>query len=89
MEEEKNIKILFVDCKDARAICDKAQYDEANIWELFKLQFHNAFCKRCSKHTVNNSRLTSLCSKAHLKRLDNDAKEKIRKLMELELNKSK
>lgn len=89
MEKEKNIKTLFVDCEDARTICDKAQYKEANYWEIFKLQFHNAFCKKCSKHTVSNTKLSSLCSEANLKRLDKNAKEKIRKTIILELNKSK
>ncbi|XLS30161.1 hypothetical protein ACJD0Z_04875 [Flavobacteriaceae bacterium M23B6Z8] len=88
MEEQKNIKTLFVDCKEARTICNKAQYKEANFWEICKLQFHNAFCKECSSHTVSNTKLTSLCSEANLKRLDKDAKEQIRKTIELELNKS-
>jgi hypothetical protein len=88
MEEKNNVKTWFVDCKDARLICDKAQYKEANLWEIFKLQFHNTFCKKCSNHTVDNTKLTSLCSGANLKRMDKKAKEKIKKLVELELKKS-
>lgn len=89
MEEEKVIKTLFVDCNDARLICNKAQYKDANLWEIFKLQFHNAFCPKCRKHTANNNKLSSLCAGANLKRMDKDAKEDIKKLIELELKKSK
>lgn len=87
MENEKIIKTLFVDCKDARLICDKAQYKEATVWEIFKLQFHNLFCKYCSKHTAKNTKLTSLCSGADLNRMDKDTKEKMKNLIDLELKK--
>ncbi|TRZ44261.1 hypothetical protein [Robertkochia solimangrovi] len=61
---------LFIDCKEAVRICDKAQYDEAGLWEKFKLRLHHAYCSSCRKHSVKNGELTKLCDKANLKCMD-------------------
>uniref|UniRef100_UPI0030EC70A6 hypothetical protein n=1 Tax=Ascidiimonas aurantiaca TaxID=1685432 RepID=UPI0030EC70A6 len=89
MEEQKTIKTLFVDCNDARDICNRAQYKEASSWDIFKLRFHNLFCKICNAHSIKNAKLTSLCSSANLKTMDKQMKTDMKKNLETALKNTK
>ena len=53
----KNLKIT---CDEATTICDKNQYGEASIKELFKLNLHFLRCRICARYTKQNSSLTRL-----------------------------
>lgn len=68
--------------EEALHICDKAQYNEASKWEVFKLKFHTFFCKTCAKHSKKNTVLSGLCSNLHA--LDESTKEAMKKALEKE-----
>jgi hypothetical protein len=56
-------------CEKVAIICNKAQYHEATLLEKLQLKFHVLMCKRCSKYTKKNSKLSTLCDKANLQAL--------------------
>ncbi|MDR6301958.1 hypothetical protein [Mesonia maritima] len=62
-------------CEKAGCICDKAQYNEAQLWEKLMLRFHLLICSRCRKYTEKNKKLTSLLKNADLYSL-NEQEEK-------------
>lgn len=63
----KNRKIFFIKCSESSECCDKAQYDEASVFEKIKIQLHNFFCKPCSDYTAKNVKLTKIIKKADIK----------------------
>jgi len=69
---------MIISCNKAMKICDKAQYNEASLWELMILRVHKFICKACSKHTQKNTKLTKLCSKANLTILSEEEKNAIK-----------
>jgi hypothetical protein len=75
----------FTSCKKAAEICNKAQYEEATKWEIFRMKFHHLFCKFCAKHSKDNTALTDLCSKADLKALTDSEKTKMKEVIDKQL----
>lgn len=65
-------------CKDVEIICTKIQYNEATLLDKIKIRIHVLFCKTCQKFSKKNTELTSLCSKANIKTLPNEDKEKMK-----------
>lgn len=51
---------IFGACDKATLTCDKAQYNEASLWEKIKLNIHLLYCKVCRKYSANNVKLTKL-----------------------------
>jgi predicted metal-binding protein len=45
----------MITCEKAAQICDKAQYNEATLFEKLKLNLHLFICKACTKHAKKNS----------------------------------
>jgi len=74
---------MKINCKEALHICDKAQYEEASKWEVIKLKFHTFFCKTCSKHSKQNTMLSSLCANLHA--LEEKDKESMKEALKKEL----
>lgn len=55
------IKFLNISCKQANAICNKAQYGEATFLEKIQLNYHILICKICALYTKQNQQLTKIC----------------------------
>ena len=71
--------------EEALHICDKAQYDEASIWENIKLKIHLFFCKTCAKHSKRNTQLTRFCSQSNLHSLLDTEKERMKEELKKEM----
>ena len=69
---------MMISCEKAVKICNKAQYKEASFWDLILLRIHKFICKTCQKHSVRNSKLTSLCDEAKLVALTEDEKSEMK-----------
>jgi len=54
------LKFLTISCKKATEICDKAQYNEASLFEKIQLNFHLASCKKCATYSSQNNMLTRM-----------------------------
>ncbi|APQ19329.1 hypothetical protein A9200_03050 [Maribacter hydrothermalis] len=70
----------MMSCEKAATICNKVQYKEASGWEKIKLRFHLILCKTCTKHSVKNKKLTTLCDQARLAVLSEDDKKKMKEI---------
>jgi predicted anti-sigma-YlaC factor YlaD len=66
---------FFVSCDKAAHTCDKAQYNEASLWEKIKLNIHLVYCKACRKYSSNNGKLTRLVNKPEVECLKHSEKE--------------
>ncbi|WP_187269381.1 hypothetical protein [Algibacter pacificus] len=73
---------IFIPCDEANHICDKSQYNEANIWEKLKLTLHLAICKACRRYSKNNGKLTKSIKKSHVDCLTPECKEIMKKELE-------
>ena len=51
---------FFINCDEATTICDKSQYDEASLYDKFRLSFHLALCKYCRQYTKQNHLMTGI-----------------------------
>lgn len=69
----------------AAIICNKAQYNEASLWERIQLRFYLIFFKECGEYTKKNTQLSSLCEKATLQALSASEKEEMKKNLEKKL----
>jgi hypothetical protein len=77
---------LFMSCDKAADTCDKSQYNEASLWQKFKLTIHLLYCKTCRKYSANNSKLTELVNKPEVDCLKNCEKEKLETNFKKELD---
>lgn len=77
-------RTLFIACEEANHNCDKAQYNEATIWEKVKLNFHLIYCKACRGYSKNNAKLTKLVKDTEIDCLKPKEKEKIKSCFEKE-----
>jgi len=57
---------LFITCKEAHRICDKAQYGDATPWERIKLAIRLSWCGVSQAYTKKNNTLTKAIDKANL-----------------------
>lgn len=84
---------FMINCDEATTICDKNQYGEATLWEKIRLSFHLITCKLCKKYTKQNSLMSQLFGK-HLtpcegtEKLSSEAKEKLKKNLQKEIENS-
>ncbi len=77
----------MISCEKATKICNKAQYNEATLWERLLLVWHTIVCKVCAQFSKDNKKLTSLCNEAKLQALPAEKKQQIREKVEHELSK--
>ncbi|WP_194766138.1 hypothetical protein [Tamlana sp. I1] len=80
---------VFMPCNEAGHICDKAQYEEATLWDKIKLKMHVLYCKGCRKHTKINTKLTEIIKVSNVECLDKKCKEAMKKTLEQALNENK
>jgi hypothetical protein len=81
----KNRKIFFIECSESVKYCDKAQYDEASMFEKIKIHIHNFFCKLCRDYTSKNVKLTRTIKKANLKTCSEAEKKSWKKKINQEI----
>jgi len=72
-------KFLFISCEEAQHICDKAQYDEASLWEKIKLNIRLSWCHVTKAYYKRNVKLTNAVKSSKTECLD----PKARNAMEL------
>ncbi len=77
-------KFFFIDCSEAAACCNKAQYEEANNFEKARLMLHLLFCKTCRKFSTKNSKLTGLLKKSKIETCPEDTKHQWREQIKKE-----
>ncbi len=73
---------MKINCEEAGHICTRAQYKEATIWEIIKLNFHTLTCKVCAKYSRKNGTFTKLCDKADLQVLSEEDKKRLKEVLE-------
>ncbi|WP_340156549.1 hypothetical protein [uncultured Winogradskyella sp.] len=78
---------LFINCDEAKHICDKAQYGEASSWERVKLTIRLAYCRVTQSYSSKNSKLTESIEKAEVKCLKAEERKKIENQFKAELAK--
>ncbi|WP_405573040.1 hypothetical protein [Winogradskyella sp. Asnod2-B02-A] len=78
---------LFINCDEAKHICDKAQYGEASSWERVKLTIRLAYCRVTQNYSSKNSKLTESIEKAEVKCLKAEERKKIENQFKEELAK--
>lgn len=67
---------LFINCEEAKEICDKAQYGEATFWESVKLTIRLSWCKVSKSYSKKNKQLTNVIKTSEvdcLKQTERDA----------------
>jgi len=71
--EAKKSKV-FIDCDEAKYICDKSQYNESSWWERFRLNLRFIYCNITRSYVKRNQKLSELvnnkkvdCMKANVK----------------------
>jgi len=81
---------FLMPCTEAHIVCDKAQYNEASLWEKVKMAMHLAMCKICRQYTKNNVKLTKLINdnrNENFQRLDDQSKIQLKATFNKELTK--
>lgn len=79
---------MFISCNEANHSCDKSQYNEATLWEKFKLNIHLIYCRICRKYSKNNSKLTQVINNSELEYLKTSEKDALKRNFEEELSKN-
>lgn len=81
-----NNKIL-ISCDEANHSCDKSQYNEASLWDKFKLNIHLIYCRACRRYTRNNKQLSKIVNKSDVDCMDLKTKQEMKDCFEAELKK--
>jgi hypothetical protein len=83
MEKEK--KLFFINCDDAKYICDKSQYNESSFWDRFRLSVKYLFCNITRSYVKRNRQLSSLFQNNNVDCMCSEAKGKLRTNFDKEL----
>ena len=78
---------LFISCDEAKHICDKAQYQEASLWEKIELNIRYTWCRFTRAYVKKNKQLTTAVHKSRIHCLQNNEREVLKKEFEKELTK--
>lgn len=82
-EKDKKEPSRLPECKEVNFFCDKAQYNEAELWEKAKVRVHLSECPLCREYSEKNRRLSKLIEKAALKTLTQQERDCLKqKLLE-------
>ncbi len=57
---KKENQLFFINCDDAKHICDKSQYNESSLWERLRLGMRYLFCNITRSYVKKNKKLSSL-----------------------------
>jgi hypothetical protein len=55
-----NKKMFFINCDQAKHICDKSQYRESSWWDRLRLNFRYAYCNITRSYVKRNKKLSKL-----------------------------
>ncbi|WP_430411957.1 hypothetical protein [Kordia sp.] len=78
---------FFISCEEAKHICDKTQYGEANFWEKVKLNVRLSWCRITRAYSGNNSKLTKLIKESKIEVIENDKKTEMQRKLQEEMSK--
>lgn len=78
---------LFISCEEAQHICDKAQYDEAGVWEKIKLNIRLSWCRVTRAYYKRNTKLTNVVKSSNTNCLDPKERENMALKFKEELSK--
>lgn len=84
MKREK--KIFFINCDDAKQICDKSQYNESSFWDRFRLNVKSLFCNVTRSYVKKNRQLSNLFQNNDVHCMCNKTKGKLKAKFHNELN---
>lgn len=83
MEVKK--RTLFINCDEAKLICDKSQYNESTWWERLRLNLRYAYCHITRSYVKQNKKLTTLFTHENVRCMDNKTKTILKHKFEQEL----
>tara|TARA_B110001454_G_C12707758_1_gene429350 strand:+ start:1988 stop:2260 length:273 start_codon:yes stop_codon:yes gene_type:complete len=75
--KSKNNK-FFIDCDEAKYICDKLEYNECNWWDQLKLNFRYAYCNITRSYVKRNKKLTRLINENQINCMGNKTKSDLK-----------
>lgn len=67
--------ILFISCEEAYVICDKSQYGDASLWEMFKLNVRYIWCRFTQAYVKKNRKLTQAIKASNVQTLNKSERE--------------
>ncbi|TXE09802.1 hypothetical protein FUA26_09950 [Seonamhaeicola algicola] len=73
---------LFVSCDEAQHLCDKAQYNEASLFDKIKLNLRLSWCRVTRAYYKRNTKLTKKINEANVDCLTPECKENMKKELE-------
>ncbi|MHA6281475.1 hypothetical protein ACXYMT_14970 [Salinimicrobium sp. CAU 1759] len=74
----KGLNLMKLSCAEAASVCTKAEYQEAGLFEKWRLRLHLYFCRTCKDYYQNNKKLTGLIKKADIRQCSSHEKEVLR-----------
>lgn len=82
--ESKKSK-LFIDCDEAKYICDKSQYNESTLWERLRLNIRYIYCHITRSYVKQNKKLSALVTDDKVSCMDSSSKNTLKVEFEKEL----
>ncbi len=76
---------FFLKCGETAEVCDKCQYNEASLWDSFRMKIHLLICKCCRTYSSTNNELTKSLKSANLKTLPPKKKDLLRAQLNQEI----
>jgi len=76
---------LFIDCEEAKHICDKAQYNETSWWELFRLNIRLLYCNVTKAYSKRNQKLSTLVTANKVDCMESQSKAELKVKFQEEL----
>jgi len=78
---------LFINCDEAKYICDKSQYNESTWWERFRLNLRYIYCTITRAYVKRNEKLSELVTDQKVDCMENKSKADLKSKFEQELKK--
>lgn len=72
-------------CEEAKHLCDKAQYDEASLFDKIKLSLRISYCKVTKAYYKRNNKLTEKLKESKVECLTPECKKNMKKEFDLVL----
>lgn len=82
--ETKKIKV-FINCEEAKHICDKSQYNETSWWERFRLNLRLIYCNITRAYVKRNQELSELVTDKKVACMDQKSKTDLKYKFEQQL----
>lgn len=69
--------LLFISCEEAKHLCDKSQYGDANLWEKIKLNLRYFWCHITQAYVKKNTKLTKAIKASNVQSLHQSEREQM------------